>query len=880
MKRTFFKISPVLLIAIVCFLAYSNTFDVSFQYDDKTGIVENRYIHMRELSLSDLIPALTKGRYANRPVAQLSFSLNYYFGKLDLFGYHLVNILVHALTGIILYFLLVITLDLGPLRGRYEKREWLALLIVLLWAVHPIQTQSVTYILQRMTSMAGMFFLLSLYLYVRGRLGETRSFKIWCYSGSAVTAILALGSKEVAGVLPLILVLYEFYFFQNLDSRVIKRKWLQIASVLVAFSIIVLIYLGPDFIWKILAPYQDWDFTLSERLLTQLRVIMYYLSLLVFPLPSRLHLDYDFSISHSLFNPVSTFFSLLGLIGMIGLGVYLARRRPLASFGIFWFLGNLVVESSIIPLELVFEHRLYLPLLGFLLFFTGIADRRIIGRGIIYGAFTAIFIFTFWTIQRNIVWKDEFSLWSDCLKKSPNKESSHNNLGIAYFNKEMYDEAIGHYQRALDIKPDCADYYMNLGIAYAKKGMLNEAVRECQQALQIEPFNSKARVDLGNIYYNGGMYDEAIKEYQQAMILDPDNSKAYTNLGRAYEKKGMHDEAFEKYRQALITDPGDAQAHTNLGLAYFNKGQYDGAIREYRLAIEINPESAKAYHNLGNAYAKKGMFDEAIREFQQALRLRPDFAEALYNLGNAYRDQGKSDEAIKMYKLSLHNDPDYFEVYNNLGNVYVKRGSYKEAIRQYQKVLEITPDHADALYNLGNAYRDQGKSDEAIKMYKLALNNDPNYAKAYNNLGHIYDDKGMHTEAIREYRRALKLEPDNAKFHINLGSAYANKGDYDKAIREYKQGLQIKPDFIEAFYNLGNAYVFKGKFAEAIKAYQQILELRPDFARAHYKLGILYHHQEQYDLSARHIKSAENLGYSIPLEFREILREPSKGLKK
>ncbi len=633
MKRTFFQIQPsqprlapivigvktsrrsrllpALLILVICFLAYSNTFEASFHFDDEPNIVENHYLHLKELSLSKLLAAATKSRNSNRPISYLSFALNYYFGGLNVFGYHLVNLLIHALAGIILYFLLVTTLDLGPLEGKYEGREWLALFIALLWVVHPVQTQSVTYIVQRMNSMAGMFCLLSLYLYVRGRLGGMRSVKGWCYSGCVAAGVLALGSKENAGVLPLMLVLYEFYFFQRLDFRVIRRRWPWVISVLVIFLIIALVYLGPHFIRGVLAGYQIRDFTLGERLLTQLRVVMYYLSLLAFPLPSRLNLDYDFSVSHSLFNPTSTLFCLLGLIGLVGLGVYLSRRKPLASFGIFWFLGNLVVESSVIGLEMVFEHRLYLPLLGFLLFFVGIVGREGRGRGFIYGAFTVILIFSIWTFQRNIVWNDDFTLWSDCVKKSPNKARPRNNLGIAYRGKGMYDEAI----------------------------------REYQQALKLEPDNAESFYNLGNAYSNKGMYDEAIREYQQALRLKPDFAEAHVNLGIAYAKKGMYDGAIREYQQALEIKPDFAEAYMDLGIAYDNRGMYDEAIREHQKALEIKPDFAEAHLNLGAAYAKKGMYDEAIREYQQALEIRPDFAEAHYKLGVLYYHR-------KQYNLS------------------------------------------------------------------------------------------------------------------------------------------------------------------------------------------------------------------------------------
>ncbi|UCD83323.1 MAG: tetratricopeptide repeat protein [Deltaproteobacteria bacterium] len=686
--------SPPLLIGIICFLAYSNTFEVPFQFDDNRSIVENQYVHLNELSISKLVTAASESPISWRPTSYLSFALNYYFGGLNVFGYHLVNLLIHALAGIILYFLLVTTLNLGPLEGKFERREWLALSIALLWVMHPVQTQSVTYIVQRMNSMAGMFFLLSLYLYIRGRLGGERKSKVWSYSGSGVAGLLALGSKEIAGILPLMMILYEFYFFQGLDFQVMRRRWPWFIGVLGIFFIIALFYLGPNFIRDILVSYQIFDFTLSERLLTQLRVIIYYLSLLIFPLPFRLNLDYDFPLSYSLFNPVSTLFCLVGLVGLIGFGVYLARRRPLASFGIFWFLGNLAVESSILPLDMVFEHRLYLPLLGFLLFLAGIIRIKVGGRGFIYGAFAIISIFSFWTFQRNTVWSDEFTLWSDCVKKSPNKARPHNNLGIAYRNKEMFDEAIREYQQALNLKPDYAEVFYNLGNAYRIKGMSDEAIREYQQALRLKPDYAEAHMNLGVAYADKGMFLEANSEYQKTLRLKPDSAEAFYNLGNAYADKGMLDDAIRAYQQALRLKPDYTKAFYNLGTVYLNKGMLDEAIKEYQQALSLEPDSPKAFYNLGNAYADKGMLDEAIKEYQQALRLEPDYAEAHMNLGVVYSNKGMLDEAIREYQKALEIKPDYAEAFYNLGVVYYFRKQYnlsKKYIKNAERLGYLIP---------------------------------------------------------------------------------------------------------------------------------------------------------------------------------------------
>ncbi|UCD85487.1 MAG: tetratricopeptide repeat protein [Deltaproteobacteria bacterium] len=655
-------------------MIYSNTLETSFHFDDWLYIIDNRHVHLKELSFSKLAAAATKSPLP-RPVSNISFALNYYFGRLNVFGYHLVNLLIHALAGVIIYLLLVTTLNLGSLKGRYKKRERLALIITLLWVMHPIQTQPVNYIMQRMTSLAGMFYLLSLYFYMRGRLGGTRKIRVLFYSGSMAAGLLALGSKENAGVLPLILALYEFYFFQNLDFRVIRRNWVFIIGILVIFISTAFIYLGPNVVEGVLEFYQNKDFTVGERLLTQLRVVMHYISLLFAPLPSRLNLDYDFPVSQSLFNPPSTFFSLLGLIGLVVMGVYLARRNPLVSFGVLWFLGNLVVESSVVGLEMVFEHRLYLPSLGLFLLIEGIDRRKVNERAFIYGAFTVLLLLAFWAIQRNTVWKDEFTLWSDSVKKSPDKVRPYNNLGIAYKRKGMYDEAIRAYQKVISIDPDHANAHTNLGLVYAKKGKYEEAIREYHKAIVIDPAYVEAHVNLGNTYAIKGMYDEAVQEFEKALRIKPDSAKTYMNLGIAYAEQGMYDEAIKAYQRTIFLEPDFFEAYGNLGNAYSFMGMYDKAIREYHKALEIKPDFAGAFYNLGSTYAKKDMPDEAIRAYQRAVGINPYFVEAHYKLGTIFYHR-------KQYDLSAR----HFKIMERLG--YSIPLEFREILREPSKGLK------------------------------------------------------------------------------------------------------------------------------------------------------------------------------------------------
>jgi hypothetical protein len=368
---SFRHLIAIALIAGVALVAYSNTFYAPFHFDDRPNIIENPNIQIKVFTWERL-GQLFKNTYKEsiRVFSYFTFALNYYFGGFKVFGYHLVNFFIHVASGIFLYWFLILTFNLPSLKEKYGSISYkVALFTSLIFVTHPIQTQSVTYIVQRMSSMAGMFYLLSLILYIKGRLSFGRT-RLFYFGGMVLSYLLGVFSKENVAILPLFVVLYEFYFFQNVDLSPKGRKILfsLVAGLLIlgAFGFIIW---GQRYMNVIEEGYKFRTFTMSERVLTQFRVVLYYVTLLIYPHPSRLNLDYDFPISKTILDPPTTLISLLIIAGLIGYSIWTAKKRPILSFCILWYFGNLAIESSIFPLEMVFEHRLYLPAVGpFILF--------------------------------------------------------------------------------------------------------------------------------------------------------------------------------------------------------------------------------------------------------------------------------------------------------------------------------------------------------------------------------------------------------------------------------------------------------------------------------------------------------------------------------
>ena len=603
----FLHLIAATLIAGVTLVAYSNTFNVSFRFDDIPNILNNPYVQIKVFSW-DHLEQMFRGTYKEtiRVFSYFTFALNYYFGESNLFGYHLVNLFIHITTGIFLYWFLLLTFNLLSLKGKYGSISYkVALFTSLIFVVHPIQTQSVTYIVQRMASMAGMFYLLAMVLYIKGRL-STGTARFYYFGGTALSYLLGIFSKENVSILPLFVALYEFYFFQNLDlSPRGKRVVFRLVGVLFILGAIGFILWGQRYYNDIVEGYKMREFTLEERVLTQFRVVLYYVTLLIYPHPSRLNLDYDFPISKTILSPPTTLLSILIVGGLIGYSIWTAKKRPVLSYCILWYFGNLMIESSVFPLEMVYEHRLYLPSVAPFILFSLLVMRGMepIKRekdtvGIkpyliqITACSLAIIILAIGTYSRNRLWNNDIEFWIDCVRKSPIKARPYLNVGYTYLNQGAYDKALEWTQKAIQIDPKYGIAYYNLSIIFQKMGDLNQSIIMGRKTLEIKP-------DLYLTYYS---------------------------LGQTYLKTGQCEEAQEAFERYLKIYPYSPDAHNYLGIAYVCLKQFNKAIKEFEWEIRINPYHTFAHLNLGKIYWYKFQNrDKALYHLKFALRLLDPF---------------------------------------------------------------------------------------------------------------------------------------------------------------------------------------------------------------------------------------------------------------
>jgi tetratricopeptide (TPR) repeat protein len=638
------------IFAIAAFLLYANTLDAPFVLDDRHNIEANPYVRLNTLTWNGIVDAGFKGPSSNRPVANISFALNHYLHQLHPTGYHAINILIHSATGIFLFLFLETLLSTGALRSSHETSRWIAFIAALIWLVHPLQTQSVTYIVQRMNSLAAMFYVLSLLLYAKARLVDDARKRWSLFSGCVLAGTLALGSKESAVTLPVFIFLYEWYFFQDLGKKWLKIHLRYVAAILLFLALAGLVYLGMS-PWEHIKSFNDFaggEFTLVERSLTQFRVVIHYISLLLYPHPSRLNLDHDFALSRSLMDPPATLLSLCVIVALVAMAVYLAKRERLASFCILWFFGNLIVESSVIPLAIIFEHRTYLPSMLICLMVVTLAHRFVRPKWLTVSALCAIvLVFSWWTFERNNVWKDDLRLWRDCVEKSPNKARPHNNLAVILYKRGELSEAMAQSREALRLDPEFAEASNNLGATLMKLGRPEEAIGHYEQALKVEPNYAEANSNMGVALYRMGRVEEAMDYYVEAVRINPFSAEAHNNLGTVYHVQGMQEQAIAHYSTALEILPDFAEAHFNLAAVLTVKGEFEEAIRHFSDAIRLNPDFAAAHRNLANLLASRGRFDEAITHYSEALRIDPTDAEVRRNMERVRRRVGQSPDAAR-----------------------------------------------------------------------------------------------------------------------------------------------------------------------------------------------------------------------------------------
>jgi protein O-mannosyl-transferase len=653
------------LVALAAIAAYHNSLGGAFLFDDHPWIVENTNIRHLWPIWPVLLPS-NDPLVGGRPVVSLTLAVNYALGGTNVWGYHAVNLAIHILAAWTLLGIVRRTLLLPRLRERFGSAALpLALVAALVWALHPLQTESVTYVVQRTEALAALFYLLTLYCFLRGAIAtsaySTRSLPggrppacgfadiadkqqplgtpartIFWYIATVAACLLGMATKEIVATAPMIVLLYDRTFLAGSFREALRRRWGLYLALAATWNVVVLLLLSTGF-YGGSTGFAVQKFTSWSYLLTQPGVIVHYIWLALWP--SALCFDYNWPPPKSLSDVV---LPAIVVVGLLGLTAWALVKWPAWGFLGAWFFVILAPTSSFVPIrDAAFDHRMYLSLaalavglaIGGWLVGQWLVDHGTISLGTsqLAGGLLATVVSValgIATFQRNADYQSELSIWQDTVAKSPRNERAYNSLGLAMAECGRLDDAIAQYRKSLEIKPDYAEADNNLGMALSDSGRRDEAIVYYLKALDVNPNLATAHNNLGNALAAGGKPDEALAHFQKAVEIAPNFAKAHNSLGIALSARGQVDEAITHYETALKIRPDYDSAHNNLGIALAGRGRLDDAIAHFRKAIEIRPDSAQVQTNLGMALANSGQLDEAIVHFRKALELQPGYAPA------------------------------------------------------------------------------------------------------------------------------------------------------------------------------------------------------------------------------------------------------------
>lgn len=675
------------LLIVAVGVAYANSFHGKLIFDDTPSIVENQSIrHLGSLQVLAAPPdAITT---AGRPIVNLSLAINYAIGGLAVEGYHVVNLALHLLAALALFGLVRRTLLLPTLSPQFGAASTgLALAVALLWAIHPLQTESVTYIVQRAEAIVGMFYILTLYCLVRGVTAARGS--AW-YIAALGACALGMGSKEVMVSAPVVALLFDRIFIVGSFRESLRRRWGLWLALAATWALLALLHhlsqnrggsagfgLGMT-VW----PYAR----------TQFGCIVHYLRLVFWPSP--LVLDYGYPIVR---NAAAIVPYAMGVFVLVAATAVALALRPKWGFLGVWFFAILAPSSSIVPLpgQTEAEHRMYLPLaavvvLVVLAAYQAVARLGPRSRRALVALVPGVAAVLGWaTYKRNQDYQSELVLWNIAVASGPLNDRAYLSRGNVYRTEGQYGAAIKDFDKCIALNPRYVKAYIGRGNAYNDEGRNDEAMRDFNQAIKLKPELADAYNGRGSVYGYKGQYDAAIKDFDRAIELAPELAEAYFNRGNAYSAKGEVDAAFRDYDRAIALRADYAEAYNIRGSIYDGKGQVDAALKDYDKAIALRPDYAEAYSNRGSAYDFKGQPDAAIKDCDKAIGLRPGFAEAYSNRGNAYQSKGQPDAATKDYDKAIALKPDFVAAYQNRAIAYSKTKNYDKAWADVKRVRDL-----------------------------------------------------------------------------------------------------------------------------------------------------------------------------------------------
>jgi protein O-mannosyl-transferase len=672
MKMLLPSLAAMAVIGCALLIVYGRAWNSPFVFDDSLSILQNP-------SLVRLWPLMSDQQHpgplnppkdlptSGRPLVNLTFALNYHFGGLDPLGYRLFNLIVHFLSAIFVALIVkrILTLDFFAERFSFTSGQ-LAFFSALLWAVHPLNTETVVYVTQRTELMVGFFYLATIYASLQyWTVSNPKQRYLW-WTVAFLTCLAGMASKEIMVSAPLMVLLLERTFLTGSFRQAMRRSWPLYIGLAVGWLLLLLLnYDRPR------AASAGFNLAISPLFYwySQAKILWMYFKLVIWPWPLSIHYQLPYLETFGQAWPwlLATAALAIGTLALVWL-------RYATGFVGTWVL-LILSPTLIVPIvtEVAAERRMYLPLAAIMaLVIAGgywLAQKALTYSSAVrvrtaatskpalaITAAVAIALASAWSlidVRRLAAYHDTITLWQDTLEYQPNDSMAYDELGVALLKADRPAEAIKPLQEALRLDPSLVHCRYNLGNAMVSLGRIDEGIKQFQEALRSEPNYVDAHLNLACALAAVGRTPEAMEQFQQTLQLNPKNAKAHSNLGSALWKQGNREQAINEMQTAVQLNPNDVAAHRNLGISLGNVGRLQEAIEQFQQTLSLEPNDAATRTKLALALKQVGYLTEAVEQLNESIRLQPNFADAWFQLATVYAETNRTDQALAAANKAL-----------------------------------------------------------------------------------------------------------------------------------------------------------------------------------------------------------------------------------
>lgn len=680
-----------LLVGVLTFVVFAPTLQYPFvNWDDNIYVYQNP--HFKPVTLQGILHFFTNPYFRSwTPVTFVSHAIDVVLWDFNPTGHHLTNVLLHSVNAALVFWLALHLIDAFK-RKRSETGKLIvtmtssvisgSVIAALVFALHPLRAESVAWISDRKDLLCTFFMLLTTIVYFTRR--ENLSRLLGKYPLLLVFYALALGSKSTAMVLPAVFILFDITLFRPGLSRSLKE-----------ISPMVLLAVGAGIMAKLAAPDLETDFFVGETTPLQLlsfpfTATLFYLKKLIYP--QELSPVYHTNAFLPAGESPMLFIAPLVILAVTVFCLYewwRGRSYWIAAWGVFLLFLTPTFLGLLSGIQPVADRYTYAASIGLCVLAGGGVERifRTINRSILDAkgkmilavCVVSLSLLSYKSMQQIKVWSDPMKLWTYVIPRAP-FPLAYNNMGMIQLEREMYDEAIASFEKAVQLRPAYGEAWCNMGIALNKMGEYEMAMQTYRKAIEVEPDHLDSYINLGTEYLNKNMPDSAIAIYQRAITIDPTFAAAYYNIGLVRMQQGRYSDAVSYHQRALAFAPASADGWYNIGVAYEHLSQSGPAIESYTKAIEFRKDYLDAYINLGKLYAETGNAEQSLQVFGKALSVNSESADVYYNLGYVLYGVGEVDRACTSFETAIRYDSTYATAYHNLGVIYGQRGDQERSV--------------------------------------------------------------------------------------------------------------------------------------------------------------------------------------------------------